>query len=118
MINNPLRVIMSIKNELGKKIKKLRKSKKLTQEQLAEKINVSPRAISGIELGEYYPKAETIDKILNLFDISSEELFSNEDMLSKEILYNKLIENIKIIASDEYKLKLCYNLVKSLMKTL
>ena len=58
---------MSIKNELGKKIKKLRKSKKLTQEQLAEKINVSPRAISGIELGEYYPKAETLDKILNLF---------------------------------------------------
>lgn len=108
---------MSIKRELGKKIKQLRKKQCLTQEQLAEKINVSPRAISGIELGEYYPKAETLDKIINLFDITTEELFANEDLLPREILHKKLLQNIETIAQDEYKLRLCYNIVKSILKT-
>ena len=36
----------------------------------------------------------------------------------KRLLYQNLLENVKTIANDEYKLKLCYNLVKSLIKTI
>ena len=47
-----LKVTMNIKKELGEKIKRLRKKQKLTQEQLAEMIDIAPRNLSSIEVGK------------------------------------------------------------------
>lgn len=46
--------------ELGKKILELRHSKGLTQNELAEKCNLSIRTIQRIELGEVIPRSFTI----------------------------------------------------------
>ena len=43
---------MNIKKQLGTKIKRLRMKNGLTQEQLAEKIDIAPLTLSGIETGE------------------------------------------------------------------
>ena len=43
---------MGIKKELGIKIKRMRINRGLTQEQLAEMVDVSQRTMSGIEIGE------------------------------------------------------------------
>ena len=45
---------MNIKKELGEKIKRVRKSRGITQEQLAEMIDISPRSLSNIEVGGDY----------------------------------------------------------------
>ena len=51
---------MDIKNQLGFKIKRLRIKHKMTQEQLAEKMQIAPRTLCGIEIGVNFVKAETL----------------------------------------------------------
>ena len=48
---------MGVKEELGKKIKRMRLNRGLTQEQLAEAVDVSQRTLSGIEIGENFVTA-------------------------------------------------------------
>ena len=105
---------MGIKHELGQKIKLLRKKRNMTQEQLAEKIDISPRAMSGIELGEYYAKAETLDKIIEALNTTSEELFSNEHLAEKGKLFDFITQKIKNIKENDLKLKILYKIVKTL----
>ena len=66
----------------GKFIAKLRKEKNMTQEQLAEIIEISPRNLSGIELGVNFVKAETLEKIIKALNVTTEEMFSNEHLSS------------------------------------
>mgnify|MGYP002711239257 CR=1 FL=1 len=49
---------MTLKQDLGQRIQKLRKDKKITQEQLAEMVGIDPKNISRIEKGNNYPTAE------------------------------------------------------------
>ena len=68
---------MNIKKELGEKIKRLRKSRGLTQEQLAELVDISSRNLSNIEQGISFAKAETLEKIIISLNTSTQELFAN-----------------------------------------
>ena len=54
----------NIKYEIGEKIRRLRKQRKLTQEQLAEMIDISARNLSNIESGISFQKPETLEKLL------------------------------------------------------
>ena len=58
----------------GNLIARLRKSQNLTQKQLADKLNVSDKAVSRWETGKNYPDIDTIKQISSLFDISVDEL--------------------------------------------
>ena len=73
---------MNIKKELGEKIKRVRKNKGITQEQLAEMIDISPRSLSNIEVGGCFVKSETLEKIIEALNITTEELFANEHIKS------------------------------------
>ena len=64
--------------ELGKKIKQLRKFSGMTQEQLAEKLNISRQALSKWENGTSMPDVESVVRISMLFQISLEELLIKE----------------------------------------
>ena len=57
------------------KVKELRKSQKLTQEELAELIGISRQAINAIEKEKFDPSLPTAFKMANLFKTSIEELF-------------------------------------------
>lgn len=63
---------------IGKKISSLRKQNNLTQEQLAEYLNVSNAAISKWESGVSYPDIETIPIIAEIFQVSIDTLFDYE----------------------------------------
>ena len=56
-------------------LKKIRREHKITQEELAEKIGVSPGTISNIERGLSFPMAETIDKLSSFFNLPVTEFF-------------------------------------------
>jgi transcriptional regulator with XRE-family HTH domain len=71
---------MGIKEELGKKIKRMRINRGLTQEQLAEAVDVSQRTLSGIEIGENFVTAETLDKIIKALNTTTEELFATNHL--------------------------------------
>lgn len=105
---------MDIKKQLGVKIKRLRKKQGLTQEQLAEKMSIATRTLSGIELGENFVTADTLEKVFNVFNITSDELFAFDHMKSQEELVNEIIENIKVI-KDKEKIETIYKFIKAMV---
>lgn len=107
---------MGVKEELGKKIKRMRLNRGLTQEQLAEAVDVSQRTLSGIEIGENFVTAETLDKIIKALNTTTEELFATTHLKEKNDLVEEIIENIHYIAKDPAKLDILYNVTKSLTK--
>lgn len=54
---------------IGRKIKKARCSKKLTQEDLANKVGISRTYLSDVENGRYMPSIETISNIAQILNI-------------------------------------------------
>lgn len=67
-------IIINIKTILGKQIKKLQIENKLTQQELAEQINIASKHQSRIETGKSYPSAELIEKYARVFKIYPEEI--------------------------------------------
>lgn len=104
---------MDIKKQLGSKIKRLRHKHKLTQEQLAEKMQIAPRTLCGIENGENFVKAETIAKICEVFNITSFELFAFDHIKPQEDLLEEIIADIKSFKSRD-KIETLYKIVKAL----
>ena len=77
---------MNIKKQLGSKIKRLRQKKGYTQEQLAEKMGIATRTLSGIEIGENFVTAETLEKVFDVLEVSGSELFAFDHLKSQEEL--------------------------------
>jgi transcriptional regulator with XRE-family HTH domain len=59
---------------IGEIIKKLRKQKDMTQEQLAEYLNISPQAISRWEINSTLPDITLIPMLANIFDVTTDML--------------------------------------------
>lgn len=62
---------------IGRRIKAAREKKRLTQEQLAELVDLSPMHVSVIERGVKLPKLETLINIANTLDVSADELLQD-----------------------------------------
>ena len=79
---------------LGEQIRKQRKKKNLTLEQLAEKLDVSTTFIGQIERAKGIPSLETFVKIANVLEISTDSLLFgdlNNDS-GKNYFINRLTE--------------------------
>jgi len=61
--------------QLGQKIQKLREQKKLSQETLAEKLEISRTYIAYIETGSRTPSLKVLHNISSIFDVKMEDLF-------------------------------------------
>ena len=103
----------NIKKLLGERIKEIRKSKNLTQEQLAERIGIEIPSLSNIENGKNYPNSETIEKIANGLEMEVFELYIFEHL--KELDSKQMLEEINNSLKDDLKLlKTVYKMVLSL----
>lgn len=80
---------------LGKKIRLLRLSKNMTQEQLAEKLSVTPQSVSKWENNITAPDIQLLPKLSVTFGVTIDELFSITDETKLE-----RIENIFSNASE------------------
>ena len=60
---------------VGRKIRQLRRQRKLTQVELAERIGIHQSDLSRMEQGEYKVGLDTLLKILQTFDLSIGEFF-------------------------------------------
>jgi transcriptional regulator with XRE-family HTH domain len=76
---------------VGRKIRQLRRQRKLTQVELAERIGIHQSDLSRMEQGEYKVGLDTLLKILGTFDLSIGDFFEEgnrtESVLQK---YNTL----------------------------
>ena len=76
----------------NEKLKKLRKNKNITQEELAQKIFVTRTAVSKWESGRGYPSLDTLKILAEFYEISIDDLISNEEIIDiskKSIEKNK-----------------------------
>ena len=103
---------MDVKKLFGEKLKRLRKNKNLTQEQLAEMIDIDPRNLSRIEVGLSFVKAETLEKILNALDITTEQLFSNDHIKTTEELLSDIHKFIKLAQNNPTKLEKLHKMIR------
>ena len=76
-----------IKKALGRRIRALRRLKRVTQQQLAQRINLSASQLSNIERGKKVPKPELLEEMAAALNIPREELFGvSESMQRHSIL--------------------------------
>jgi len=85
-----------LKKIIGENIRKARKAKHLSQEQLAEKIGTSPQYIGDLETGKYIPKKHT-EKLCSVLGISQEDLINNNPSSSMEQILSQMAERLDSI---------------------
>jgi transcriptional regulator with XRE-family HTH domain len=68
--------------EFNEKLQELRKSRSLTQEELAEALFVSRAAISKWESGRGYPSIDSLKEISRFFSVTIDDLICSEEMIS------------------------------------
>ena len=90
----------------GAMIKRLREERKITQQQLAEIMNVSDKAISKWETGRGYPDITLIEPLAKALGVSVIELFSGEDVVNTNKVSNMLRANL-------YVCPICGNVIYS-----
>ena len=74
------------KEKIGKFISLSRKNKRLTQEQLAEKLGVSINAVSKWERGLNLPDVSLMEKLCEVLDFTLNELFAGEKLTNEEMV--------------------------------
>jgi len=81
---------------IGERLYKLRKDKNISQEELANELNVSRQTISKWETGESSPDFDKIIPLCNYFNITSDELLSGKE----NIIEANKEQNKKIFARN------------------
>ncbi len=102
------KLMNSIKDLLGKRIKELRKNRNWTQEYLAELIGIDTRNFIKIENGQTFPRSQTLDKLIEVFDISPVEIFQNEHLQEVSLLRKKIITKLE---TDDNLVRLIYKML-------
>ena len=67
--------IRKLRNDIGKKLKKMRLERGLSQEKLAELVNMSREHISCIERGKNLASTETLYMLAKFFEIDIKDFF-------------------------------------------
>ena len=109
---------MKKENNIGKKIKKARQMMGLTQEELAEKIDMDSKHLSKIENGLHLPSYNTLKKLSSILNFN----YENTEVIHQNNKIDKLIylKSIKILnsAKNDEEMKFYYTLLKVAQKGL
>lgn len=91
-------------NIIGQKIKKARQNKHLTQEDLAEKLDVSVAFLSRIERGSSHINLKRLNQICDILNITEGQILNGSSGNSKNYLNAEFSELLKSSSSEEQKL--------------
>ena len=90
---------------VGRRFKAARERKHLTQEQLAEIVDLSPMHVSVIERGVKPPKLETFVALANALEVSADELLQDTVDLAMESKSSEIATRVKSLPrQDQQKL--------------
>lgn len=79
----------------GNRLKSLRKTKNLTQEELAKLLNIAKSTVSNWENENRFPDKDMLNKLVNFFDVSLDYLFGRTDEEKSNIVtYNIVPKDI------------------------
>lgn len=97
---------MNAENSFGIKIRQLRKSMGLTQEQLAEKVGIDNKHLSKIENGLHLPTYKTIKKLFDVLGVD----FNNAEQITLPVVVDdpNYLKSIKILHSAQNSTESAY----------
>lgn len=90
-----------IEQEIGRRIKEIRKQKKIPQEKLAEMIGISPNYMSALERGAYNIKLDLLVQIIDCLDITADDLFRDVIKNGYVNRASRLSDEIEKLPDDE-----------------
>ena len=86
---------------IGENIRKYRKTKKMTQETLAERAGLSVNFIGSIERGEKLPSLETFIVILNQLGVTADCILQDVVQANYELKMSLLNEKLSVLSPDQ-----------------
>jgi len=99
---------------IGSRIKELRRTKNLSQDQLSERIGVDSKHLSRIELGKSFSSLETLEGIAKELQVELKDLFDFSHLEAHEMNKKQILDLLDGLSQD--KLRMIYKVVKSLVK--
>lgn len=99
--------IIPLNVQIGKNIAALRKSQKMTQEELAEELNISIKHCSSVERGKSCLSLEKLISVCDIFDVSLDYLVGGRDSTSSRSVPRFIVE-VFYNASSETRENLIY----------
>ncbi len=93
---------------LEQRLSALRKDKKISQQELAEKAGIHPNVLGRYERGEATPSVEMASKLANALGVSLDYLVGNTDVELDRALIDKVVSIQKL--PDEDKLAIMYSI--------
>lgn len=100
---------MKLKQAIGTKIQKIRNQKGFTQDQLSEKVNISPKYLSSIERGKENPTLNTLINIAEKLSVDLEEFFTEIQLEDPQITKEMVLALIG--EANEDQLKVIYKIL-------
>jgi len=96
---------MSVDYEkVGKRIRSARKTKNLTQDDLAEKTNISSKFVSSIEQNRSKPSVDTLIDICNVLEVTTDYVLLDSVYASKEMMMDEIAEKLKKCSNKNIRL--------------
>lgn len=99
---------------IGKNIRMFRLSKKLRQEDLAEKTGLSANYVGMVERGEKIPSLETFIKIVNALGVSSDMILTDVVDTGYEVKNSMLNEKLFKLSADDRDM--IYEVIDTIVK--
>ncbi len=91
----------NLQTKLGLKIRNLRKISGMSQESLAEKLDIAINTLSNIERGNAFMTSNTLEKIVGIFGIEYSELFDFSNKTDCEKLYENILTRLNLVKDNE-----------------
>ncbi len=102
----------NLKKKFGQRVRIIRQKRNLSQEELAEKIDIAVNNMGKIERGESFVTAVTLDKLASVLDVKVEDFFKFDSFVSTDEMKAEL--DLEKMSDEEirqlyrfYKLFLC-----------
>ncbi|MDI6801786.1 MAG: helix-turn-helix transcriptional regulator [Thermodesulfovibrionales bacterium] len=105
---------MNEKILIGKRIQELRKKQKLSQEQIAEKIDISPNYLSRIECGKENPTLDMLIKLSNALEVEMWEMFDFGHAANRKELKDAIHDFTK--TADDARLSLAFKIIRAVSR--
>jgi len=100
-------------NVVSNSIKKLREEKGMTQDELAEQLNVTRQAVSSWETGKTQPDIETLTRLAEIFDVSVERIIYGKE--SKEKIVH-ISRDVQVGPKEGFGMGACLAMIISYAK--
>ncbi len=98
--------------KIGHRIQQVRKTRRMTQSQLAAKVDISTKYLSNIECGDKVPKFETFVAIANALEVDANSLLVDVLTVSSVIISSEITEKLaKLSPYEQRRVKRLFDVI-------